>query len=319
MSLELRVNRTVTLGFALLLALGVFILGPGSSILRRRYPPPGLLVPVNGHKLHLYCVGTGAPAIILESGLGTDWTSWRFVVPALSKVTRVCVYDRAGYGWSEPGPKPRTASRMAGELHSLLDNAGVPGPYVLVAHSFGAYDARIYAAQFRSTLKGLVLVDPADEDEPPLPPSLGRRIHNLLPPSGLPGLVRLVEGEHAIPPELRDLPPAFRNRFMVGASYDEGAAERAERNSLDESEAEVRQAHLPPDLPLTVLTAPYIVAPGRSGVPTLRAFSGHIALQAALTRTSIRGKQIVAWDSGHTVQLDRPDLVIGAIREMVLN
>jgi pimeloyl-ACP methyl ester carboxylesterase len=319
MSLKLSVNRTATLGFALLLVLGIIVLGAGSSILRRRYPPPGRLVSVDGHKLHLYCTGTGTPAIILESGLGTDWTSWRLVIPALSKITRVCVYDRAGYGWSEPGPKPRTASRLASELHSLLHNAGVPAPYVLVAHSFGAYDARIYAARFRSTLKGFVLVDPADEDEPPLSPSLGRRIHNLLPPSGLAGLARLWEGELAVPPELRDLPRAFRDRFMVGASYDEAAAELAERNSLDESEAEVRRMPLPSDLPLTVLTAPYIIAPGRSGVPTLRAFSGHIALQAALTRTSLRGKQIVAWDSGHSIQLDRPDLVIGAIREMVLN
>lgn len=319
MNLKSPVNRSMGLIFGIVLALGIFIIGGGTAALRRRYAPPGLLVEVEGHRMHLYCTGTGAPTIILESGLGADWLSWRLVIPAMAKTTRVCVYDRAGYGWSEPGPTPRTASRLAAELHLLLRNAGVAEPYVLVAHSFGGYDARIYAAQFSRSLKGLVLVDPADEDEPPLSPSLGRRIHNWLPPSGLAGLVRLVEGERAVPSELRELPVAYRNRFMVGASYDEAAAERAEYNSMNESQAEVRRAPLPSDLPLTVITTPYIVAPGRSNAPPLRAFSGHAVLQAALAHTSIRGKQIVAMDSGHTIQLDRPDLVIGAIREMVMN
>lgn len=330
MTSNLRLNRATTkadgiqrilIAIALLLAIlpaAVWIAGAAGTRLRRAYPPPGVLVSVGEYRLHLYCVGSGNPAIILESGLGSDWTSWRLVAPALTRFSRVCMYDRAGYGWSEPGPRPRTAARLSDELHLLLENAHVPQPYVLVAHSFGAYPARVFAARFRRSLAGLTLVDPADEDEPDLEPSLGRRIHNNLPPTGLAGLFRLIRGESAIPPELREAAPEYRNRYMAGGSYDEAAAERAEYHALAESKAQARAAAFPPDLPLTVITATYIVAPGHGGAE-LDASPGHAALQARLARMSSRGEQIIAPNSGHSVQLDRPQLVIDAIQRMAGN
>ncbi len=101
----------------------------------KAYPPPGELVDVGGYRLHINCTGSGSPTVVIEAGLG-DWsTSWGFVQPEVAKTTQVCTYDRAGMGWSEAGPLPRDAAQFAKELHTLLQSANIPGPYVMVGHS----------------------------------------------------------------------------------------------------------------------------------------------------------------------------------------
>src|SRR5215210_7142030 len=104
----------------------------------RAYPPPGQMFDVGGYLLHINCIGTGSPTVVIDAGWGdwsASWSSW--VQPEVAKTTRVCTYDRAGMGYSEPGPLPRTAEQFAKELHTLLQNAGIQGPYVLVGHSMG--------------------------------------------------------------------------------------------------------------------------------------------------------------------------------------
>jgi hypothetical protein len=104
---------------------------------RLRFHPPGQLVDIGGYRLHLYCTGEGSPAVILEAGGGNPWLSWYKVQPQAAQFTQVCSYDRAGLGWSDPSPKPRTTKVIAEELHTLLHNAGIAGPFVLVGHSLG--------------------------------------------------------------------------------------------------------------------------------------------------------------------------------------
>ncbi|HET7220121.1 MAG TPA: alpha/beta fold hydrolase, partial [Vicinamibacterales bacterium] len=128
-------------------------------------PPPGKLIDIGGFRLHLSCGGEGRPAVILDAALGASSVSWSHVQPALACSTRVCSYDRAGFGWSDPGPLPRTAGRMADELRTLLDRGGVEPPFIFVGHSFGALIARIFAARYRSDVAGLVLVDPAHPED----------------------------------------------------------------------------------------------------------------------------------------------------------
>jgi pimeloyl-ACP methyl ester carboxylesterase len=126
---------------------------------RRAYPPPGQFVTIRGARLHINCTGQGSPTVILESGLG-GWSSyWALIQPALGGGVRVCSYDRAGLGWSDPGPQPRDARPIAVELHALLVGADVRGPYVLAAHSNGGPYARMFGSLYPEDVAGMLLAD----------------------------------------------------------------------------------------------------------------------------------------------------------------
>jgi pimeloyl-ACP methyl ester carboxylesterase len=123
-------------------------------------------VDVEGLRLHLRCLGSGEPLVVLEAGLGLDASTWRLVQPEVAKVTRACAYDRAGRGLSGPAPYPHGQRRMAEELHALLTKAGQRGPYVLVGHSMGAANVRWLFDAHPTEVAGMVLIDPATEDWP---------------------------------------------------------------------------------------------------------------------------------------------------------
>jgi pimeloyl-ACP methyl ester carboxylesterase len=132
------------------------------------YTIPGRMVDVGGYSLHLHCVGEnagGRPTVILEAGLGATSSVWAWIQPVIAQSTRVCAYDRAGMGWSDPSPQPRDAQHIASELHALLQNAHAPGPYVLVGWSYGGLYARAYAGQYREEVGGLVLLDSSSPEQ----------------------------------------------------------------------------------------------------------------------------------------------------------
>src|SRR5258708_21405158 len=124
---------------------------------RRRFPPPWRLVRVNERWMHIHATGEGTPTVVFESGMGASCLSWTLVQPQVAQFTRAVSYDRAGHGWSDPAREPRTARQIAQELHALLAAAGIPGPYILVGHSFGGYVNRAYAPLYRDTVAGMVL------------------------------------------------------------------------------------------------------------------------------------------------------------------
>ena len=162
-----RVLLIVVLLIALLAFIGFLYQNIASAVDASRYPPPGKLIDVGGYRLHLYCTGTshsGSPTVILEAGGGGGSVGWSKIQPGVASFTRVCSYDRAGYGWSDNGPLPRTAGRIVTELHTLLTRAAVPGPYVLVGHSFGGLIVRLYAYRYPQQVAGLVLVDSISEE-----------------------------------------------------------------------------------------------------------------------------------------------------------
>jgi pimeloyl-ACP methyl ester carboxylesterase len=133
---------------------------------RMKAPPlPGRLVSVGSHRLHLHSLGSGDPAVVFDAALGGSSLSWTYVHPAVAEFTTACTYDRAGFGWSDAGPLPRTAGRIADELHTLLTAAAIAPPFVLVGHSFGALTIRAYAARYPHDVAGLVFVDPAHPEE----------------------------------------------------------------------------------------------------------------------------------------------------------
>jgi hypothetical protein len=151
-------------GVLALAVIGAVYQAVATEIDQRAYPPPGEMVDIGGHRLHIDCVGQGSPTVILESGLGNMSADWANVQPEVAKTTRVCTYDRAGTGWSEPGPEPRDPQQIARELHTLLGNARIDGPYVLVGQSFGGLFVRMYAARFPQEVEGMVLVDASHPD-----------------------------------------------------------------------------------------------------------------------------------------------------------
>ena len=147
-------------GLAVLLGLALvgYIYEPFAAAAdAKAYPLPGQLVDVGGYRLHINCTGSGSPTVVIVAGAG-DWsTTWGGVVqPEVAKTARVCTYDRPGLGWSEAGPLPGDAAQSAKELHTLLQNANVPGPYVMVGHSLGGFVVRIFAHDYASEVAGVV-------------------------------------------------------------------------------------------------------------------------------------------------------------------
>ena len=131
---------------------------------KRTYTAPGQLLDVDGHQMHILCTGEGSPTVILEAAGGHFSATWGLVQPQVAQNTRVCAYDRAGYGWSEPGPEPRDAGQIATELHTLLAEAGIEPPYVMVGHSVGGLYIRVYNALYPGEVVGMVLVDSTHPD-----------------------------------------------------------------------------------------------------------------------------------------------------------
>ena len=135
---------------------------PSPLVYRERFSGK---VDVGGYQLKVTCVGKGTPTVVMDAGLGGDSTVWGSVLLDVRKFTRACIYDRAGLGESDPGPKPRTSQQIVTELHTLLQNAGIDGPFVLVGHSFGGMNMWLYASKYRDTVAGLLLVDAAHPDQ----------------------------------------------------------------------------------------------------------------------------------------------------------
>lgn len=132
---------------------------------QRRFPPPGQLVDVGGYRLHLNVMGEGSPTVILEAGMASFSANWAWVQPEVARFSQVVAVDRAGLGWSDPGPKPRGAGQNARELHTALEKLGIAGPYVLVGHSYGGLAIRAFAALYPGEVAGMVLVDGSHPDQ----------------------------------------------------------------------------------------------------------------------------------------------------------
>src|SRR2546430_2574221 len=148
-----------------LLLLGLSSQAIASAVDASHYPAPGKLVDIGGYRLHIHCTGTGSPTVILDAGLGGTSLDWSKVQPAVARFTRVCSYDRAGYGWSDTGPGPRTSQQIVKELHLLLMHAQISGPYLLVGHSVGGLNMRLYAYRYPHEVAGMVLLDSTSEHQ----------------------------------------------------------------------------------------------------------------------------------------------------------
>ena len=263
-------------------------------------PPPGHLVDIGGHRLHLWCTGDGAPAVILDTGLGGSSAGWGFVQPDVARFTRVCSYDRAGMGYSDPGPSPRTARRIASELDELLARSGIGGPVVLVGASSGGFNVRVFASDHSKRVAGLVLVDASHEDDAHEVPMMAR----FVPLLSTLGVLRLLGVSFGLPVE--SLAPSVR-QFARATSFRAAGYQAAadEIIHIRESASEVRSSRRKLTIPVLVITG------GRGADENWR------QLQRDQASLSDRGCLIVAQQSGHVVSIDQPQVVVDAIRRVV--
>lgn len=274
--------------------------------------PPGQLVDVGGYRLHLNCVGTGSPTVVIEAGWGdwsAAWSSW--VQPEAAKTTRVCTYDRAGMGYSEAGPLPRTTEHFVQELHTLLRRAGVPGPYVLVGHSLGGAPVRVFAHEYAAEVAGVVLIDSmnpsgakesASATPPPIdPPSAADGLLTL--PARI-GVLRVLAGplglKPALSPEVANAYTAFSvtPRYVQTWIIDEG-------KGMAESLAQAGAVQSLGAMPVIVLSR------------GLDQDANHQSEQTDLLHLSSNSQQLFAEQSGHQIEFDQPSAAVGAIVQMV--
>jgi pimeloyl-ACP methyl ester carboxylesterase len=258
---QLRSRTARWLLYAVLAVLGIASIGGGYETVResldaKAYPMPGQLIDVGGHRLHLHCTGSGSPTVVLEPGHGAASSDLGWVAPTVARDSRVCVYDRAGRGWSDATDSPQDGAHIAADLHTLLDRAGVPGPYVLAGHSFGGLYILSFAAQFPDQVAGMVLLDSTAPKPGPGPTNtesdtfVGRVL------ALLPAVAHLGAGRLLNPFSYGSLPPRSRDEARANS-----ATARHLRSWIEEAvegSASVHQAASLTDLggkPLIVLTA----------------------------------------------------------------
>jgi pimeloyl-ACP methyl ester carboxylesterase len=276
----------------------------------RHFPEPGRSVDIGGRRMQLYCTGHGNPTVILEAGLGGLLDSWRSVQPSIGGFTRVCAYDRAGYGASDAGPMPRTAAAIAADLHELLRRGGERPPYLLAGHSFGGYIVRVFNGLYPDEVAGLVLVDTPQEDQFRILPRawtaacddlLHRyRIQARWAPLyiGL-GIARVqLHVQGAAPGTFLILQPRYLK------------ARASEMESMAMSAEEARGAGGISNKPLMVLTAAHSMDEASKPVWERQ-------VQPRLVGLSLRGRHIVVPGSTHNMPADRPDAIAAAVRQLV--
>jgi pimeloyl-ACP methyl ester carboxylesterase len=289
----------------------------------KQYPAPGQLVDVGGYKMHIYCTGQGGPTVIMDAGNNDFSVVWALVQPDVAKFVRVCVYDRAGFGWSEPGLYPRTSETMVKELHTLLVNAKVEKPYLLVGHSFGGVNMRLYGQRYPDEVAGMVLVDSAHEEQmvriPAIQKAVGQTVGQFRIFASMNSFGLLALSPENIPNRgLPDGALAQYRAILATTRYFETAS--AETEALGQSFAEVRAARITSlgNLPLIVLSRGLSYPlPGMSETENQQYEQAWQVMQSELVVLSSNSKQVIARQSGHYIQLQQPQLVIDAIYEIM--
>jgi len=304
----------------LLLLVGLVYQFVATRIAYRNYPAPGQMVLVSGHDMQIYCTGkaSGGPTIVMDSGLGGGLLDWQTVQPKVTEFARVCSYDRSGIGWSESGPGPRTSQRIVKELHALLSDAGEESPYVLVGHSFGGANVQLYASEYPEQVEGMVLVDSA-LDTRVLDKDLRKAVAGIqtspltikaTAPLGIPRLLASQGG--SLPKRLAQERSAIYNgtRHLYAVADETATVKKSVTEATDAAPSLGEK-------PLIVLSAGARQFPGLTNKQAKRTDEQANEFEAGLVDLSENSELVVAKDSEHYIQFDRPVLVVDSIRRVV--
>lgn len=326
----------ILLGIALALLLGAVYQALGTRRDQKRFPPPGRFVQLDTHRLHLQAMGEGGPTIILESGLMSSVLTWERIQPILSKSARVVSYDRAGMGWSDPGPEPRDAAKIVSELRDLLRRAEIPPPYVLVGHSFGGLTMPLFAARYRNEVCGVVLVDPVAPVEwnPPSERDLhrsqiGSKVCRRAAVVSYTGLLRLIAS--LVQAGAKRSANRLIGAISKGAPSDSNTTESPWFWNLPASERAMAPVFwtkakfcsaIASQLGTLPDSAAQVAAAGAIDGPLVVISAGNCSPQrrvahAAIAAQSPKGRHVVAERSSHWITEDQPELVMEAILGMI--
>jgi pimeloyl-ACP methyl ester carboxylesterase len=308
----------------------------------RRYPPPGRMIDIGGSRLHmgsrLHLIESGddGPPVIFESGISATCLNWTQVRSEVASFARAYAYDRAWLGWSDAANSPRTTWNMVEELHALLSVAHVPAPYILVGHSFGGMLVRAYAAKYPDEVAGLVLVDPLSPGEwlniPPAHARMLRRGVKLarrgawLARIGVvrASLALLMAGGRLVPKAIAKL-SSGRGESVISRLVGEVGKMPPEtwpmvRAHWSQAQSFLGLAAYLESLPASAAEADVVEETSNRHMIVLSAASStpeQLKERDLLARRSPHGRHIVAAKSGHWIQLDEPELVVEAVREMI--
>lgn len=292
---------------------------------RAQHPAPGELVAVNGRQMHIHCAGEGSPTVILDAGQGGWSIAWTEIMPQISTSTRVCAYDRAGYGWSEPADDARSPQDIADDLAALFDAATIDGPYVIVGFSYTGLSSRLFAQHHPDEVVGMVLVDPATEfDNELMDEVLSQQqratvgVFQTFRMLAQLGVVRWLDPREMAPyapfiPQDAAQPDIYYS-FIAEPEWWETSTQEFVSRLNDETLDNVRTSGEIPDIPLVIIGAETVGGEDDGFEAYAAAHLEH--LQELATRSS-KGEFILAEGSTHEVPRDRPDLVVKAILRVV--
>lgn len=312
---------------------------PGADARDMPYSQAQRMVDIDhGRRLNLYCVGQGSPTVVFDAGLGGNTASWDLVQPLIAQHTRACSYDRAGLGFSDPATRPGTSANIVDDLHRLLEAAGIKPPYILVGHSYGGMNVRLYADDYTAEIAGMVLVDPSSEDEDARESQIDDQAEKAKSDEFQ---AKSLEGKHQCVAVAQDrrlvrgsamykqcMPEpvahwsADMNTVMLRHSA-EASNQRAVLSELENfdtaSADELRAArHSLGDMPLVVLTR-WPPPPGSDQTQERRDALNKLwsSLHDEIAAESARGVNRTVPGSGHFIEWDRPDVVVDSILEVL--
>ena len=297
---------------------------------RQQYPPPGQLIDVGGYNLHIYSVGEGSPTVVFDHSLGSlGWANY-LVFQELAKITRVVVCDRAGYGWSEPSPKPRTSEQIVQEFHTLLTKAGIESPYILVGNSFGGYTTRLYTHKFPEKVVGMVLTHSLHEETVlNFPRSIklmaivflfSFKISQISAALGIVRLAGILGLFELFKKELLKFPSLELKRLKLSFySSKHWATMFREVRNIKKSSQQMKQTGSLGNMPLVVISANSFLKRSffTALLPLRQVDESWNQMQAELLKLSTNSKQIIAAKSSHFIWVDEPEVMVKAVRELV--
>ncbi|AFJ02065.1 putative hydrolase or acyltransferase of alpha/beta superfamily [Methylophaga frappieri] len=262
--------------------------------------PLGKRYDIGGYKMHLHCQGKNGPTVVVDAGLGEDSSDWQKIVDQVRNTTRICVLDRPGYGWSDFGPTPRTSERIAGEIERLLSSASIGPPYLLVGHSFGGFNVRMFAARHPNQVKGMILIDASHEEQ-------FNRLKIRLPRPEAQHRSVIILPKGTVDTFSSDKPQALKERSFFAA--------RAEITSMSLSAKQVGQLADFPEIPLVIISRGQ---PEWTGDPALQLREKiWIDLQRELTHLTSNSRHLFAHKSGHAIPQQQPQIIVDTILEML--